>query len=295
MKNGFFRIDREMIDDYILNDRPFCKLGFFTYLCSIAIYKPQFRSFNERDIWLEKGDVAISLRNLEKVTGWNKNRTARYLKRLEKRDTIDIKTRTPVTVISIRYLREKDETEMVMRDSDDTANGTATGQRRDSDGTQPNKEKKVIKKKDLVGAKNAPPSKDSFFQKLNSLDFGCWPVQPSEEQKVIWYQNRKKKKIPITQSIVDRHGARLRECEKLGYRVEKCLEIFLDNGWQSPELRYFEQYPDIKSSLSSPYRKDEFYKPVQYDKKKAQNSEGAKKGHVLIGNILNKLNEGKYE
>lgn len=106
---GFVMIDRSITDDEFFLKKPMCRLGFITYLHSIAIYKPQWREFNGVDIWLEKGDVGMSLRSLARRSGWDKERVRTFIKRLEKRGTLQTRTQTPVTVVSICKLRENHE------------------------------------------------------------------------------------------------------------------------------------------------------------------------------------------
>lgn len=154
MTKGFFMMPRAIFDDDYFDQKPFCRIGFMTYLCKIAIYKPQTREFNGVEVWLEKGDVAISLRELGLAIGWTAPKVKRFLKHLEKRNTIRLKTVTPVTIITLCFLGAEPGTKEADRYSDVTPNVT-----------QPNKGSKKVNIKDLcrVG-KKTPTSTTSLFR-----------------------------------------------------------------------------------------------------------------------------------
>jgi len=247
MNDGFVMIDREIFEDDYITKKPFCRLGFISYLYKIAIYKPQYRDFFGTDIWLEKGDVGVSLRSLESQTGWDKEKIRTFLKRLEKRDIITIKTQTPITIFNIKYLEALRGCEIQNPDSNQTPTQTPTQTvtRQEPDRgqtetqTQPNKGiKKERNKKDLS-------------IRFSDLDFSVWPTTSSQEQQRMWWNTRKLKKVPITQDIVARHGKKLAKLKAMGFNVEECLQVFLDNGWMSPETRYFERRDDLKEGSAS--------------------------------------------
>ncbi len=142
MSEGFFMIPRSVMMEKCFEKKPFCKRGFFSYLCEIAIFKPQYRNFPGGDIWLEKGEIAISLRQLAKIAGWTAPRVSRVLKVFQNRDIIKIKSVTPVTVISICFLSNKSESQ----EKNDTRDLGKTLQQRYSNVTQPKKGRKKEEK-----------------------------------------------------------------------------------------------------------------------------------------------------
>lgn len=151
-------IDRTILEDKSFYSRPMSKVEFILYLHSIAIYKPQYREFKGVQVWLEKGDVAISLRVLQKETGVNKDTCKRWLKLLEKRDTIFIKSETPVTIISVCLLRDTPIPVRQPRDIRETVTET-----------QPNKALKSKDQKPYVELKKKPAKSNLHKEQAKEL------------------------------------------------------------------------------------------------------------------------------
>ena len=160
MEKGFFMIPRSLFDDFYFDQKPFCRRGFVTYLCEIAIYKPQYREFNGVEIWLEKGDVAISLRELQSVTGWSTKKISTCLKRLEKGNTIRRKRETPITVFNVTCLKGSEGSSETKGNKKETVTTT-----------QPNKVNKVINKKDHSRVEKKPSTTTShiFIEQAKGL------------------------------------------------------------------------------------------------------------------------------
>jgi len=105
---GFVMIDRSITDDPEFLSKPFCKLGFLTYLHSIAAFYPHDKWFGGVKLHLEKGEFAISIRSLAAQVGWDKGRVKRFLKRLEERTIIAPLNDTPVNHWRLRGIRAEE-------------------------------------------------------------------------------------------------------------------------------------------------------------------------------------------
>lgn len=212
MRQGFFMMNREIFDDELFNEKPFCKRGFVSYLYEIAAYKPHYRNFGGTDIWLEKGDIAISLRKLSEQIGWKKDATARALKALEKRDIISIKSATPVTVITIRFLSDFKGVINEECDSDETESATVTRQHHQKNETQHNKVLKQERNNKTKTHVNVDEKKSKFGEEVRAV-FEHWV-------KVMGKDPKRAKLNPKRRRLAE---ARLKE----GYDV-KMLMLAID-------------------------------------------------------------------
>lgn len=105
---GFVMIDRSIIEDPAFLSKPFCKLGFVTYLYSIAAFYPHDKWFGREKVHLEKGEIAISIRSLAAQVGWDKGRVKRFINELEKRGTLAPLTDAPVHHWRLRETKPED-------------------------------------------------------------------------------------------------------------------------------------------------------------------------------------------
>lgn len=276
---GWIKIHRTLSDHWVFDQEPLSTFGAWIDLLLMANYNDNEVCIKNNLIPVQRGSTLTSMVKLS--ARWKRGRkwVSRFLNNLEKSKMITQKRDNRFTLITIcNYNRFQSELEEL---------GQQREQHMDSRGNTIKKERKKEIKKEL---KRKVP-KEKFSQKLENLNFDSWPIQPNEEQREIWHENRRMKKIPITQSIVDRHGRRFQEFEKKGYKVRECMEMFLDNAWQSPELKYFENYPDLKMPKRISTRRDEFYKPEPYGKKSNGMSKESAKAMEKVKDLLPSLNE----
>lgn len=230
MRDGFVMIDRAVLEDEYINQKPFCRRGFVSYLYEIAIYKPQYRDFNGTDIWLEKGDVGISTRSLSSETGWDKGKVSRMLNKLEKRGIITYKSKAPVTVVNITYLAGLTDNEKSKRDSNEAASDTATIQQGGSDETvtqtQPNK----VRKKE---GKKVKESKEVLDQEPCEVAIATTPLKSSmkfvHEVFYYWQDVMNKQRALLDGKRSRAIQARLTD----GYTVED-LKLAIDGCARTP-------------------------------------------------------------
>lgn len=77
----------------------------------------------------------------------------------------------------------------------------------------------------------APPPK---------LDFSSWPEQPKPETLKDWIAHRKRKKSPVSQTVINRLSGKLAACVAKGYSVDDCLAESVTRGWLGLELEWLE-------------------------------------------------------
>jgi hypothetical protein len=253
---GWIKLHRSLIDHWVFDQEPLSPFGAWIDLLLRANYDANEVCVKNNLILIPRGSTITSMVKLS--TRWKRGRkwVSRFLNNLEKAKMITQKRDNRFTLITIcNYSKFQSEIEELGQQREQQRE-----QRWDSRGNTIKKERKKELKKEL----KRKISKENFSQNLKDLNFDSWPIQPNEEQKEIWHENRQRKKLPITQSIVDRHGRRFQDCVTKGYKVRECMEMFLDNAWHSPELRYFENCPNLKMAKRTSDKRNEFRKAKPY-------------------------------
>lgn len=254
---NWIKVNRNLQDHWLFDVEKICGVGAWLDLLMMSNFKDGHTCIANALISVERGQKVTSILKLSKR--WKRDRkwVSRFLNNLEKDGMIIQKRHNRYTVITIcNYNRfqsqfayyittegtQVEHEENSSEDNSSNIKGTSKGHVKDTTGTQyknvRRKECKELKKKE----------KDLFSEKLENLNFDVWmkELNITEEDKSLWYRNRKSKRLPVSQSIVNRHGKKLNSLFSAGYDVRKCLELFLDNAWQSPEPSYFENKPHLK-------------------------------------------------
>jgi hypothetical protein len=158
--SGTVNISRRIWDDKAFKPETFSEREAFIWMIMEASYKPRAKPVGKIWVDTERGQLACSVRFMCEAWDWSKSKVDRFLKRLKKRDMIDIESGTGINVITVckyddyQSVPEFDGTaKKIKRDS----SGTAVGQQRD----KPNKGliPDVIKEKEAtdVASKATPP------------------------------------------------------------------------------------------------------------------------------------------
>jgi|GEM_PF-1260082 len=139
-ERGYVAISRGLWDDPEFDDKaPFTRREAWIWLIAEAAWKDRKVSRDGKLIELQRGQLAHSVRFLAEAWGWGKNKVHTFLGLLKKRGNVRYDTGTGVSVITIcKY----DDFQSVGVDGG-TTSGQATGQRRDSDGTNHNQDNQV--------------------------------------------------------------------------------------------------------------------------------------------------------
>lgn len=128
---GWVRIHRGWRDsDVFGSEGPFSEREAWLWLIENVAWKAMTRTNGKGErVRIERGQIHLSLRQLEKVWGWGKNKIARFLQRLENHGMISgtASGQSGHIVTLCNYTKYQDE-----RDSRDGLDGTASGQSRDT-------------------------------------------------------------------------------------------------------------------------------------------------------------------
>ena len=143
--NGFVRLHRSVYQHAAFRD--FSEASAFIWLFAHAAWRPTAVRYKDRVIKLQRGQLAISIRDLARKLETDTGVVRRFVERLKNQHMIRTANDTGVTVITIcnydkfQVLIGADDT------PNDTPNDTAPTQHRHSTDTQNNKEKKEKKEK----------------------------------------------------------------------------------------------------------------------------------------------------
>lgn len=126
---GYVLLHRGWRECDVFMDEPMSEREAWLWLIENVAWKPMMRSNAKGErIRIERGQMHVSLRALEKVFGWGKNKVARFIQRLEDAEMLGTASGQSGTLITIcNYSKYQD-----VRDSRDSETGTAAGQLRDT-------------------------------------------------------------------------------------------------------------------------------------------------------------------
>lgn len=130
-ERGVYAIDRGVWEHECFADEPFTEREAWMWLCGAASWRASRRRIGSVDVALERGQLAASLRFLGERFQWGKNKVARFLERIEKRDMIRTANGTGLTVITICNYDQYQKVSLPRGTAGGTQSGTAAGQQRD--------------------------------------------------------------------------------------------------------------------------------------------------------------------
>jgi len=209
--SGYVRLYRGWRDCDVFADEPMSEREAWLWLIEHAAWKPIVRTNAKGErVKIDRGQLHVSLRALEKVFGWGKNKVARYLQRLEDHEMIGTATGQSGTILTVlNYSKYQDD-----RDSRDTETGTATGQSRDT-----HKEGKEGKEESKPAPKRGPRP-----------DYAIPDFVPAEPWAA-YDTMRKRKKAPMDGYIAEKQFKKLAQFAASGWDIAKILDKATVNNW----------------------------------------------------------------
>ena len=222
MTKGYIKIERDIQEHWLWDEKPFDKKSAWIDLLLLARWKDG-KDFHRGKIHDRKrGEVNCSLLWLAERWGWSRNRVKRFLTLLENDNMVSVKASTHDTTITIEnYSKFQDV--RATGEATDGATGETTGEATDgaTGGPHKKKEKKVKK-----GNNNNPPISplDEMVSEL--------PVDLQESVKE-FIEHRKQIKAPMNELSLKKM---LNQLSKLsGGNTEMCKAILdqsIINGWK---------------------------------------------------------------
>lgn len=157
VSEGFLKLSRKVFSNFLWQEkRQMTRFEAWLDLIQTAAYAPETVLAEGRRLNLRRGELVASVRYLGVRWNWDKNRVSRFIDLLRSEAMIETRNETGISIIKLC----KYELYNPPRDETGTVAHTATGQRRDSDGTN-RKKGEEGKEKD-----SAPPTHgfDEFWQ-----------------------------------------------------------------------------------------------------------------------------------
>ena len=164
---GNFSVSRSIWTSDLFAKEPFTEREAWIWMISSAVWRDKTTRVGHYIIELERGQLCYSIRFLAKAWGWSKSKVDRYLKRLETMDATRSKIGTPIgtasgtppMVITIcNYNEYQPDTEKAGHIA-----GQSAGQKRDTSGTNKNKDNKDNKIRDTKVSLDHPEIFDRFW------------------------------------------------------------------------------------------------------------------------------------
>lgn len=134
--SGFIAVSRDFWNDPDFADAPMTEREAFLWLLAEASWKERRVRRGREVIELGRGQLAHSVRFMAQAWGWSKSAGHRFLKKLEKRDTVRTASGTDCTIITVCNYEKYQS----MRDTGGTPAGHRAGHRRDTGGTNENQD-----------------------------------------------------------------------------------------------------------------------------------------------------------
>jgi hypothetical protein len=208
---GYIRLYRGWRESDVFGDEPMSEREAWLWLLESAAWKPVTRTNAKGErLRIERGQIHVSLRNLEKVFGWGKNKVARFIQRLGDHEMIGTASGQSGTLLTIlNYGKYQDE-----RDGRDSQSGTASGQSRDTqeEGKEGKEEKVVTRKR----------ARTTEFEIPDWVPAEAWAAFSAMRQR---------KKAPVDSYIADRLLAKLEKIAASGWDIGKVLDKATLNNW----------------------------------------------------------------
>lgn len=133
---GVFAVDRGIWSDPDFADEPFTEREAFMWLVGAAAWKPaRTRGNTGQPVELQRGEFSFSVRFLAEKWKWETTRVHRFLKTLEKRNTVCNSERNGSSVYSIRNYNRFQVVGLPDATEDATVSATTVQQKRNKEET----------------------------------------------------------------------------------------------------------------------------------------------------------------
>ena len=177
---GFFKVDRQIFEHWIWEDRPFSKGQAWIDLRGLANYEYGKTPYRGQVISCNRGTVYRSISFLANRWGWSRKKTRTFIELLESDGmvTTEVTThRTTITLLNYGKFQDVGTTK-------DTTNGTTKEQQRNSKGSNERRRIKKNKEGEKGASPQTPPSNEPDPHATD--DEGIRRYLEAEEAKGRW-------------------------------------------------------------------------------------------------------------
>ena len=201
MKTTFFKVDRDIQNHWLWNDKPFSRGQAWIDLLLLATHTDHKGLLDGKIISRKRGEVHVSIVFLAERWGWSRNKVYRYLDLLKSEKMVTTNGTTDGTIITIEkyafYQGDYTRDGTTNGTTDGTALGTRTEQQTEQGRNTNNKEKKD---KECIRRDKNGLIKGTLQVRTDHSDILNNPLLCDEakekwiniREKAFAYQNRKK-------------------------------------------------------------------------------------------------------
>lgn len=123
MGKGYIKLNREIQDSWLWNEKPFSRAQAWIDLLLLANYKDTKEVYRGQLVHRKRGQVACGMQYLADKWGWSRGKVKRFMAILEQDNMVTINSTTGGTTITIEnYAKWQD-----WRPTDSTTNDTTDG------------------------------------------------------------------------------------------------------------------------------------------------------------------------
>lgn len=160
---GYFKVDRQIFNHWLWEDKPFSKGQAWIDLIGLANYEDCKTAYKNKVVKCERGTTYRSLTFLANRWGWSRKKVKAFIDLLESDGMVTTKVTTHRTTITlINYGKYQD-----LGTTKGTTNGTTKEQQRNSKGS--NERKRINKYKEGEGG-NPPIDEEDLPPDPNATD-----------------------------------------------------------------------------------------------------------------------------
>lgn len=157
---GFFKIDRQIFDHWLWEDKPFSKGQAWIDLIGLASYEDSKVPYKGQMVICERGVVNRSISYLSRRWGWGREKTRKFLSTLESDGMVLINPTTNRTTITlVNYGKYQD-----MPTTNHATNRQRTKQRTDSEPSKEKRNKEGEEKKNILYGLRLKNGEMFYFQ-----------------------------------------------------------------------------------------------------------------------------------
>lgn len=132
---GLFMIDRDLLHHHIVGMQNKDRFCMWIWILSAASWKSRKIFVQGKEITLARGQLFVSIRTFAAENHVSKGVAERFIRDLKSGTMIETVNETGGTIITVCNYSKYQDFKEYRQDSNGTANKTATGQQRDSNGT----------------------------------------------------------------------------------------------------------------------------------------------------------------
>ena len=128
MARGYIKLHRDIVNNWLWDDKPFSRGQAWVDLLIMANYKTAKEVYRGQLVERKRGEVHCALSYLATRWGWSRGKVNRFMAMLKQDNMITINSTTHDTTITIENYGKWQDSRTTDSTTDDTTDGTTDGQ-----------------------------------------------------------------------------------------------------------------------------------------------------------------------